>query len=196
MFALDRVGELAPEHPEWKDKEPFKAVLTGDRAAMAKFSEGDWAEIIAATHAGMSNEQFAILVGDWLAKAKHAKLQAAVHRAGLPADARGHGLPARQRLSDLHRDRRRPGVRARLQRAGLRRPGRAGGGLEHRHQVRIPGRQAGADARAQGVLHRRSAPASRSASICSSASGPMPRSATRAAIARCWNGPAPARARG
>ena len=47
MFALDRVVELAPEHPEWKDTEPFKSVLTGDREAMAKFSEGDLAEIMA-----------------------------------------------------------------------------------------------------------------------------------------------------
>jgi hypothetical protein len=39
MFALDRVVELAPKHPEWKSKEPFKAVLTGDHEAMAKFSE-------------------------------------------------------------------------------------------------------------------------------------------------------------
>ena len=58
MFALDRVHELAPKHPEWKTKEPFKAVLAGDREAMAKFSEGDWAEIIGATHAGMSTEEF------------------------------------------------------------------------------------------------------------------------------------------
>ena len=58
MFALDRVHALAPKHPEWKTKEPFKAVLAGDRAAMAKFTRGDWAEIIAATHAGMSTEEF------------------------------------------------------------------------------------------------------------------------------------------
>jgi phosphoserine phosphatase len=73
MFALDRVVELAPKHPEWKSKEPFKAVLTGDHEAMAKFSEGDWAEIIGATHAGMTTEQFMALTGDWLAKAKHAR---------------------------------------------------------------------------------------------------------------------------
>src|SRR3989337_2241325 len=39
MFALDRVGVLARQHPEWKEQEPFKAVLTGDREAMAKFTE-------------------------------------------------------------------------------------------------------------------------------------------------------------
>jgi phosphoserine phosphatase len=75
MFALDRVHELAPKHPEWKDKEPFKAVLAGDRDAMAKFSEGDWAEIIGATHAGMSTEQFLGIAGDWLAKAKHPRFK-------------------------------------------------------------------------------------------------------------------------
>jgi phosphoserine phosphatase len=71
MFALDRVHELAPQHPEWKTKEPFKAVLAGNREAMAKFSEGDWAEIIGATHAGMSTEAFLGIVGNWLAKARH-----------------------------------------------------------------------------------------------------------------------------
>ncbi|MGZ9106453.1 MAG: HAD family hydrolase, partial [Rhodoplanes sp.] len=75
MFALDRVHELAPKHPEWKKKEPFKAVLAGDRAAMAKFGEGDWAEIIAATHAGMSTEDFLAIVKQWLAMAKHPRFQ-------------------------------------------------------------------------------------------------------------------------
>jgi phosphoglycolate phosphatase-like HAD superfamily hydrolase len=71
MFALDRVVALAPEHPEWKDQEPFKSVLAGDREAMARFSEGDWAHIIGATHAGMTTEAFLPLVQEWLAKAKH-----------------------------------------------------------------------------------------------------------------------------
>jgi phosphoglycolate phosphatase-like HAD superfamily hydrolase len=75
MFALGRVVELAPQHPEWKTKEPFKAVLTRDREAMAKFSEGDWAEIIGATHAGMTTEQFLKIAGDWLAKAKHERFK-------------------------------------------------------------------------------------------------------------------------
>ncbi|MBK8176638.1 MAG: haloacid dehalogenase-like hydrolase [Rhodospirillales bacterium] len=70
MFALDRVHELAPKHPEWKKKDPFKAVLAGDRAVMAKFSEGDWAEIIAVTHAGMSTKEFLVIVEQWLATAR------------------------------------------------------------------------------------------------------------------------------
>jgi phosphoglycolate phosphatase-like HAD superfamily hydrolase len=75
VFALDRLAALASEHPEWKDQEPFKAVLTGDREAMAKFTEGDWAKIIAATHAGMSTEAFAETVRAWLAKADHPRFK-------------------------------------------------------------------------------------------------------------------------
>jgi hypothetical protein len=41
LFALDRVRELAPKHPEWKDQEPFKTVLSGDMAAVAHLTEGD-----------------------------------------------------------------------------------------------------------------------------------------------------------
>jgi len=69
MFALARVGALAPQHPEWKDKQPFKAVIDGDRAAMATFAESDWMQIVAATHAGMSTEAFQALVKQWLATA-------------------------------------------------------------------------------------------------------------------------------
>jgi phosphoglycolate phosphatase-like HAD superfamily hydrolase len=69
-FALARVGEMAPQHPEWKQKEPFKSVLARDNAAMAKFSEADWMQIVAVTHAGMSTEAFQKIVKDWLATAK------------------------------------------------------------------------------------------------------------------------------
>ena len=73
MFALDRVAALAPDHPEWTTEEPFKAVLAGDHEAMAKFTEQDWERIIAATHAGMTNEDFQEIVAAWLAKARHPK---------------------------------------------------------------------------------------------------------------------------
>jgi phosphoserine phosphatase len=69
-FALARVGEMAPQHPEWKQKEPFKSVLARDNAAMAKFSEADWLQIVAVTHAGMSTEAFQKIVNDWIATAK------------------------------------------------------------------------------------------------------------------------------
>ena len=69
-FALARVVEMAPKHPDWKTREPFKSVLAGDREAMGRFTEADWLQIVAVTHTGMSNEAFAGLVKDWLATAK------------------------------------------------------------------------------------------------------------------------------
>lgn len=75
MFALDRVHMLAPQHPEWRNDEPFKAVLANDLPALAHFSERDWAEIIYVTHAGMSQEMFLRIAGQWLATAKHPRFK-------------------------------------------------------------------------------------------------------------------------
>jgi len=75
MFALDRVRALAPKHPEWRNKQPFKAVLTGNRETMAKFSEADWEVIVGATHAGMTTEQFLGIVKEWLATAQHPRFK-------------------------------------------------------------------------------------------------------------------------
>ena len=61
---------MAPDHPGWKETEPFKSVLTGDHAAMAKFTEKDWMEIVAVTHAGVSSTDFEAIVADWLPKSK------------------------------------------------------------------------------------------------------------------------------
>ncbi|MGA8034661.1 MAG: haloacid dehalogenase-like hydrolase [Candidatus Acidiferrales bacterium] len=70
MFAFARLGQMAPQHPEWKETEPFKSVLTGDKEGMAKFTEKDWVEILGATHAGMSTEEFLGLVKPWITTAK------------------------------------------------------------------------------------------------------------------------------
>ncbi len=70
VFAFERVAALAPQHPEWKTTQPFQAVLTGDKAAMEKFTNDDLIKIMLATHTGMSVDQFATIVKDWLAKAK------------------------------------------------------------------------------------------------------------------------------
>jgi phosphoglycolate phosphatase-like HAD superfamily hydrolase len=72
-FALDRVKALAPEHPEWKDTEPFKSVLAGDLEGAAASGKKGLAEIIAATHAGMSTDAFARIVSDWIATSKNPK---------------------------------------------------------------------------------------------------------------------------
>jgi phosphoserine phosphatase len=70
-FALDRVKALAAKHPEWKDKQPFKAVLDGDLKAALAGGEKATAELLMASHAGMSTEEFEGIVKEWLATAKH-----------------------------------------------------------------------------------------------------------------------------
>lgn len=70
-FALDRVKELAPKHPEWKSKEPFASILKGDSAAALKGGEEALMEIIMETHAGMTTEEFSSAVENWIEKARH-----------------------------------------------------------------------------------------------------------------------------
>lgn len=71
IFALDRVKTLAPYHPEWKEVEPFKSIISNDREAVLKMGEHDWEKVIAATHTGMSIEDFQQIVKYWLSAAKH-----------------------------------------------------------------------------------------------------------------------------
>ncbi|ASQ14820.1 haloacid dehalogenase-like hydrolase [Sinorhizobium meliloti] len=70
-FALDRVKQLAPQHPEWQTTEPFKSVLAGDMAGVAASGERGLLELVAATHAGMSAAEFEKIVSDWIASARH-----------------------------------------------------------------------------------------------------------------------------
>jgi phosphoglycolate phosphatase-like HAD superfamily hydrolase len=70
-FILDRVKALAPEHPEWKEEEPFKSVLAGDLEGVLAGGEHALLELAMATHAGMTTEEFEKIVKDWLAEARH-----------------------------------------------------------------------------------------------------------------------------
>jgi phosphoglycolate phosphatase-like HAD superfamily hydrolase len=72
-FALDRVKALAPQHPEWKETEPFKAVIEGDLKALAASGEKGLLAIVATTHAGMTTGEFTTLVAEWLAIARHSR---------------------------------------------------------------------------------------------------------------------------
>ncbi|WP_414650628.1 HAD family hydrolase [Ensifer sp.] len=71
MFAADRVKAMAPEHPEWKDKEPFASLLKGDMAGVAASGEKGIVDMVMATHAGMTTDAFTKIVTDWFATAKH-----------------------------------------------------------------------------------------------------------------------------
>lgn len=72
-FMRDRVKALAPQHPEWKEKQPFKAVLEGDMKTVSAGGEHAAMELVMATHAGNTTEEFAQIVKDWLVTAKHPK---------------------------------------------------------------------------------------------------------------------------
>lgn len=72
-FALDQVKTLAPQHPEWKTKQPFKALLEGDLKTALAGGEKGLMEIVMSTHAGMTTEDFEKSVKDWLATATHPK---------------------------------------------------------------------------------------------------------------------------
>lgn len=73
FFALDRVKALAPQHPEWKTKEPFASLLKGDVKAALSGGEKSILEIVMATHAGMTTDEFEAIVTDWIATARHPK---------------------------------------------------------------------------------------------------------------------------
>jgi len=73
LFALDRVKALAPQHPEWKDQEPFASLLKGDVKNALAGGDKAIVEIVMATHAGMITAEFEQIVKDWIATAKHPK---------------------------------------------------------------------------------------------------------------------------
>src|SRR5438874_5859382 len=75
FFAVDRVKALAPQHPEWKTKEPFASLLKGDVKAALAGGERAMLEIIVATHAGMTTTEFEQIVKEWIATAKHPKFK-------------------------------------------------------------------------------------------------------------------------
>jgi phosphoserine phosphatase len=74
-FALDRIKELAPKHPEWKTKQPFKAVLDNDLEALAAAGEKGMVELVMASHAGMSTAEFEAIVIDWFENAQHPRFK-------------------------------------------------------------------------------------------------------------------------
>ena len=74
-FALDRVKGLAGEHPEWRTTQPFQAVLEGDLAALGAAGTEGLLAIVAATHAGMTSEEFDLIARDWFATARHPRFE-------------------------------------------------------------------------------------------------------------------------
>jgi hypothetical protein len=74
-FALDRVKALAPEHPEWKTQQPFQSVLANDMKGIVASGEKGLIQLVMASHAGMTTDEFSNLVKNWLETSRHPKLQ-------------------------------------------------------------------------------------------------------------------------
>jgi phosphoglycolate phosphatase-like HAD superfamily hydrolase len=80
LFALDRVKALAPQHPEWKEKEPYASVLKGDMKGMLAGGEHALLEMLTAAHSGMTTEEFDKIVKGWLATARHPRFKQPYNR--------------------------------------------------------------------------------------------------------------------
>lgn len=79
QFAFDRVKELAPRHPEWKKQQPFKSLLANDMETFTAGGVKALAEVLAVSHAGMTTEEFEVIVKNWLATAKHPRFNRPYH---------------------------------------------------------------------------------------------------------------------
>ena len=79
-FVQDRVREMAPQHPEWRDIQPFKAVLEDDRQGLAALGQKGIADLVTTTHAGMTEEEFRLIVRNWIATARHPRFRRAYTR--------------------------------------------------------------------------------------------------------------------
>lgn len=75
VFIRDRIRSMAADHPDWKDKQPFKAVLDEDRAGLAALGEKGFVDLVTTTHAGMSTDEFASLVSGWITTTEHPRFK-------------------------------------------------------------------------------------------------------------------------
>lgn len=75
LFAMDRIKALAPQHPEWKTQQPFQSVLANDMKGVAATGEKGLVQIMMASHAGITTDEFASVVKSWIETAKHPKFQ-------------------------------------------------------------------------------------------------------------------------
>ena len=194
FFIFDRIKALAPQHPEWKDKEPFASVLKGDVKAALAGGEHALLEMAMATHAGTTTEEFDRIVADWIATAKH------------PKTGRLYTEMVYQPMLELLAYLRANGFKTFIVSGGgieFMRPWAervygippgAGDRQQHQDEVRDARRQAGAGAPARDRTSSTTRRASPSGSRCTSAGARSPPSATPTATCRCCSGrrPAPA----
>ena len=136
LFALDRVKALAPQHPEWKDQEPFASLLKGDVKGALAGGEGAMIEIVMATHAGMTTAEFEQIVKDWLATAKHPKTKRPYTEMVYQPMLELLTYSARERLQDLNCLRRGHRIHATVDGSSLWHSTGAGRRQQHQNEVR------------------------------------------------------------
>ncbi|MFM7323364.1 MAG: HAD family hydrolase, partial [Nodosilinea sp.] len=73
MFVFDRIRQMAPDHPEWKEQLPYSAVLKGDMKTALEGGESALFKMVMATHSGMTTEEFETIVRQWIETARHPK---------------------------------------------------------------------------------------------------------------------------
>ena len=71
MFVFDRIKAMAPQHPEWRSEQPFKAALEGDLRTLAAGGMASLDKLLMTTHAGMTADEFTAIAADWLKTARH-----------------------------------------------------------------------------------------------------------------------------
>ena len=71
VFAFERIRTLAPDNPEWATTQPYQAVLENDMAMVATFGHKELGLLMAASHSGMTTEEFGAIVRDWIYSARH-----------------------------------------------------------------------------------------------------------------------------
>ena len=137
VYVLDSVPALVKAKPELADQEPFKTVLTGDLAAVAKLPKEELEKLLMATLTGMSVDDFRASATKWMAEAKdHRWKRPYTDLTYLPMQE-VLAVPPRQRLQDLYRHRRRPGFRPVLRREDLWRAPGAGDRQRRRNDLRV-----------------------------------------------------------
>ena len=135
IYCFDRVGVLAKEKPEMKSTEPFKTILSGDRAALAKLTKTDVEKIAAATLSGMTTKQFQNQVKDWLATATDQRWKKPYTELAYQPMQEVLKYLRENGYKTVHRYRERPGFRPRLCRADLRHSARASCRLDGRNNL-------------------------------------------------------------
>lgn len=74
-FAFDQIKTMAPKHPEWKNKQPFKGLIEDDLKSALATGQRGLEQVLAVTHAGMTTDEFARSVITWTQTAKHPRFQ-------------------------------------------------------------------------------------------------------------------------